>query len=269
MITISQVFFVCSTSTVIGISCALAVPRTWAAEAALSVGIVIIVVAMCFITSRLQEVNPRRGKRIVDDSIPPGLSDLTRSESSHLDYCISRNDDGDSNQAAHLWQRGEHSLEGICRQESALPIERQGSGGSVSDFDLDDSIHERTQTEIRRLTTCKDPARVLTSAHQLFLHDVDGKWALFTARNSKRNPKQAVLEVSIQNRKARKISHIIFDDFTKSLIVGKNKIVLPEADKTTVMKSLNLLCKITRVKLDCVNGSSTMRKVLSSGNLCT
>lgn len=169
MITISQVFFVCSTSTVIGISCALAVPRTWAAEAALSVGIVIIVVAMCFITSRLQEVNPRRGKRIVDDSIPPGLSDLTRSESSHLDYCISRNDD-DSNQAAHLWQRGEHSLEGICRQESALPIERQGSGGSISDFDLDDSIHERTQTEIRRLTTCKDPARVLTSAHQLFLH---------------------------------------------------------------------------------------------------
>ena len=182
MITISQVFFAFSTSTVIGISCALAVPRAWAAEAALGVGIV-IVVAMCFITSRCQEVKTpqKREKRVVDDGIgiPPGLSDLTRSDSSHLDYVRSRNDD-DSDQAAHLWQRGEHSLEGKCRQETALPleeehvymetIERQGSGGSISDFDLDDSIHERTQREIRRLTTCKDPARVLTSAHQLLLH---------------------------------------------------------------------------------------------------
>ena len=198
MITISQVFVVYSTSTVIGISCALAVPRTWAAEAALGVGIV-IVVAMFFIASRREEVTTRkRGEKRIVDGIPPGLSDLTRSESSHLDYYTSRNDD-DSDQAAHSWQSDEHSLEG-SRQEnrtSALPleeeydlpietIERQGSGGSNFDssldgreedvsqsstlFDLDDSINERTQKEIRRLTTCKDPARVLTSAHQLFLH---------------------------------------------------------------------------------------------------
>ena len=102
-----------------------------------------------------------------------------------------------------------------------------------------------------------------------YFSGVDGKWALFTARNSKRNPKQAVLEVSIQDKKARKISHIIFDDFTRSLIVGKNKVVVSQADKTAVMKSLNLLCKITSVKLDCVNGSATMRKVLSSANSCT
>ena len=198
MITISQVFVVYSTSTVIGISCALAVPRTWAAEAALGVGIV-IVVAMFFIASRREEVTTRkRGEKRIVDGIPPGLSDLTRSESSHLDYYTSRNDD-DSDQGAHSWQSGEHSLEG-SRQEnrtSALPleeeydlpietIERQGSGGSKFDssldgreedgsqsstlFDLDDSINERTQREIRRLTTSKDPARVLTSAHQLFLH---------------------------------------------------------------------------------------------------
>merc|ERR1712232_1008691 len=114
------------------------------------------------------------------------------------------------------------------------------------------SLNERTQREIMRLNSFKveDTARVRNSAQQLYFHDTSGKWALFTLRHSKRNPKVVVLELTIQDKKTRKVKNIVFDNETSTLTDNRNTISLPSEYKGMVMKSLHLLCKVASVQID-------------------
>jgi len=322
------VAFVLASSTAIGVTCALAVPSERAIEAALGVGIVLVLLLYSLVLTKQQNVEPRalvmgmspdikrssvplidcsgavRPKPDedcdVDDeqdhNAPSPQESEVRDADDEQDHPTpppqrrrlptlaigqvsedpegsprEKHRDGNERQCLPmpalrrrrqeseeprkmskpaLWSPVSEDSEGSPRENS---IERQSSEESWSADDSYRSLSESTQREILRLKSIKVEETARVSNRQLYFFDTSGKWALFTLRHSKKNPKVVVLELAIQDKKTHKVKNIVFDKEASTLTDKKNTIFLPSEERGIIMKSLNLLCKIASVRLDCVN----------------
>jgi len=284
-------FFVLASSTAIGVLCALAVPSEWAIEAALGVGIVLVFLLYSLVLTKQQNVEPRPvvmdmppGRRRSSVSLTdcPGVLKPEEDcdvgdEQDHPASPPRESEIGDvddeQDHPAPPPQRCRMSMpalgqvledsEGSPRENyrdsnerqglSLLAPSRQDSEESWCAYNSYRSLNERTQREILRLNSIKAEETARVSNRQLYFHDTSGKWALFTLRHSKKKSKVVVLELAIQDKKTRKVKNIVFDNETGTLTDNRNAISLSSEDRGIVMKSLNLMCKVASVPLDCIN----------------
>lgn len=126
-------------------------------------------------------------------------------------------------------------------------------------------IHERVEQEKLRLslTMFEEAPIVKSTATALRFQDTKGRTIRYTLRPSKKKSSSTFLELMIEGEKPRKVRSIIYDDASGAINDGKTEpLCVPPCDIATVMKSLILLCKIASVKLDCINGSPELKRLL-------
>mmetsp|Transcript_28775 Transcript_28775/g.60741 ORF Transcript_28775/g.60741 Transcript_28775/m.60741 type:complete len:297 (+) Transcript_28775:214-1104(+) len=131
-------------------------------------------------------------------------------------------------------------------------------------------IHVRVEQERLRLLSIKEnkePAGARATAHCLKFRDTQGRNIRYAVRTSQKGTSATLLELLVEGKSPRKVRSIVYDDASHMLLDGKNKFFVPSSDVTTVMKSLNLLCKVASVKLDCVHGSPGLKKAVSNLDL--
>lgn len=68
----------------------------------------------------------------------------------------------------------------------------------------------------------------------------------------------------MEGESPRKVKRITFDGETNSVDDGRTKYDVPSGDSAMVMKRIEILCKVSQTRLDCVNASPALRKVLSN-----
>jgi hypothetical protein len=103
------------------------------------------------------------------------------------------------------------------------------------------------------------------SAHKLLFKDTQGRTVRYGLRPSTKKTRSTYLELALEGEKARKVRSVAIVDAKEKFVIldGKDEIKVALGDIEVVTKGLILLCKISRVKLDCVDGSPALRKVLS------
>lgn len=118
-------------------------------------------------------------------------------------------------------------------------------------------IHERVEQEKKRLSSkgSDEPVRVRTTAHSLRFHDTDGRRIRYALKPSKKKSRSTYLELTVEGLSPRKVRKMSYDDACHSIQDKKVRFSIPSSDAATVMKSLKLLCKVTMVRLDYLNGS--------------
>jgi len=100
-----------------------------------------------------------------------------------------------------------------------------------------------------------------TSSSYLHFVDTKGRKIKYTLRT---RSNKTILELLVEGKRARKVKQIIYDDSLHIIRDGRNIISIQKDDTVTVMKCLQVLCKVGGVQLDVINASSQLRKVLSN-----
>lgn len=251
----------------IGISCARAVPSTYAVEVSMAVVLWILLLIMY------------RGRK--EERYP-----MTEEERYIVSRCsarkiVSGTDTPESLSASFNTSNSEGSAQSptmlsdeICETKAQASdaglskgTPRNLSKGSPP-MTIRIPIHIRVEQEKRRLSLneCEEPVGAKATKHCLRFPDSDGKRIKYSIRMSKRTS-VTFLELSVEGKRPRKVKSIIYDDASHAIQDGKNTFLLLPRDVAVVTKSLNLLCKVSSVKLDCVNGLLGPRNVVSNVDL--
>ena len=99
--------------------------------------------------------------------------------------------------------------------------------------------------------------------HTIFITDAAGREIKYNLRPSRKKNQTTFLQVTIEGGVTpKKVRKIMFDNISNAISDGRASYNVPSKNITAVMKSLNLLCKITSVQLDCTGGVTALQKLL-------
>ena len=216
--------------TIVGITCARYVPSSFIIEVSLSVGVVLLVMHLV----RLEKSSRK--------SLPTEI--------------IFKHNGDDDDHNSNEW-----TTPSAVPSECAAKTEDSQHILSLSD-NSDISMPRPTDTENiipnqmeERNRSCK------TSSSYLHFVDTKGRKIKYTLRT---RSNKTILELLVQGKRARKVKQIVYDDSLHIIRDGRNTISIQKDDTVNVMKCLQVLCKVGGVRLDVINASSQLRKVLSN-----
>lgn len=94
--------------------------------------------------------------------------------------------------------------------------------------------------------------------------DTEGREVKYLLKPSLKKQRSTFLQVLIADLRPRKVRKITYNDVTNTIDDSKESFSVPSKDIAAVLKSLNLLCKIASIQLECTSGEVALRKVLTS-----
>lgn len=239
---------------IIGISCARAVPSSSIIEASLGVSVLLILIYFA---------RREKGRYLAEEENFVISRCIGAKMSSDADSLSTSGSEG--SRAEPSSPKGVPPEPGVIFSKGPpLQISMESSQTATSI-----PIHIRVEQEKRRLSRegCEEPVGAKATAYCLRFQDTDGKNIRYKVRSSKKNTSATVLERLVEGKRPKKVKSIVYDAASHAIHDGKNRFLVPSSDVAIVMKSLNLLCKVASVKLDCTNSSPGLRKVLSNLDL--
>jgi hypothetical protein len=231
-------------SVAIGVACASFVPASSVPEVALAVGIMFTAAALLRYKSQRDDdlfveqlLNQSRHKRQHLRDMPPKMAiNGTSSSQEYQAECFVNNKDTN-----------------LYREDQNQSDNDASDAPSVTSTESDQnevSLEERLIFERRRLSAIKTRASVKSTAHYLRFETVQSEEIRFALRNSKRRS-MSILELMIKDQKPRRMKHIYLDRAASAVYDGKKTFNIPTSDFAEVERSLNLLCKVASVPLNC------------------